>query len=118
MSRQLVPLRKINPDTHGIPFSPDMLNWVSFHREFNGAQKSGALVKCGGRVYVDPPKFLEWMATNQRISPPMKSTKVAKKATSPASRTPAPSKRRASPKPSRKPKPARARAEQVAAATA
>jgi hypothetical protein len=71
MPRQLIPLRKIDPDVHGIPFTPHMLDWISFHREYNGAAKAGALIKCGGRIYVDPPKFLEWMASNPRISPPV-----------------------------------------------
>lgn len=115
MARQLIPLRKIDPDTHGIPFSPDMLNWISFHREFNGASNAGALVKCGGRVYVDPNKFLEWMAIDPRISPPIKATKSPKKAPSPATGS---GKLRVTTKPTRKPKPARTQAEQVSAATA
>lgn len=78
MARQLIPLRKIDPSAHGIPFTPDMLDWVSFHREFNGAAKAGALIKCGGRVYVDPPKFLEWMSTIPRISPPVTRQKAKK----------------------------------------
>jgi hypothetical protein len=71
MARQLVPLRKIDPDKHGIPFSPSKLDWINFYREYNGAAAAGALLKCGGRIYVDPEKFLEWMATNPRISPPV-----------------------------------------------
>jgi hypothetical protein len=69
MARQLFPLRQ-GPQ-HGIPQTVAGLEWISFHREFNGAEKAGALVKCGGRVYVDPPKFLEWMAGGPRISPPV-----------------------------------------------
>jgi hypothetical protein len=79
MLRQLVALRKIVPEVHGIPYTPNMLDWINFHREYNGAAAAGALVKCGGRVYVDPMKFLEWMATNPRISPPMKTTKLTAK---------------------------------------
>ena len=69
MSRQLVPLSKAQE--HAIPVSRNGLEWISFHREFNGAAKAGAIVKFGGRIYIDPPKFREWMATGPRISPPV-----------------------------------------------
>jgi len=69
MTRQLIPLRKAAD--HGIPFTPAMLGWISFHRIFNGVEKSGGMVKCGGRLYIDPPKFLDWMASGPRISPPV-----------------------------------------------
>lgn len=77
MNRQLVPL-KDGPQT-GIPLTLAALEWISFHREFNGAEKAGALVKCGGRLYVDPPRFLEWMASSPRISPPVAKPPKTKK---------------------------------------
>jgi hypothetical protein len=74
MSRQLVPLPKA-PE-HNIPVSRHGLEWISFHRDFNGAAKAGAIVKFGGRIFIDPPRFLEWMATGPRISPPIKRVKA------------------------------------------
>lgn len=70
MSRQLFPLR--NGPEHGIPYTVSALGWISFHREFNGVERAGGLIKCGGRMYIDPPKFLDWMASQPRVSPPMK----------------------------------------------
>ncbi len=68
MSRCLVPIRKLaDPVT---PFSKAALNWIAFHREFNGAEKAGAIIKVGGRLYGDPVRFIEWMSTGPRISPP------------------------------------------------
>jgi len=114
MFRRLIPLRKIDPEAHGLPFSPNMLDWINFHREYNGAAAAGALVKCGGRVYVDPARFLEWMATNPRISPPMKSSKFTAKANAPVPVTPPTiDKRRAKPKPTRQQRSSRATTEQA-----
>ncbi len=69
MPRQFVPLA--DAPEHGIPGTPLGLGWVAFHRVYNGAEKFGAIVKFGGRLYVDPARFLEWMATQPRISPPI-----------------------------------------------
>jgi hypothetical protein len=69
MPRQFVPIASA-PD-HGIPCTAQSIQWTAFHREYNGAEKCGAIVKFGGRLYVDPPRFLEWMATGPRISPPV-----------------------------------------------
>lgn len=76
MSVQLVPLAKAaQPVT---PMSRSSLQWVAFWRDFNGVEKFGAIVKVGGRLYVDPQKFLAWMATGPTISPPgLKKPKVA-----------------------------------------
>jgi hypothetical protein len=74
MSRQLIPLPKASE--HNIPVSRHGLEWISFHREFNGAAKAGAIVKFGGRIFIDPPRFLEWMATEPRVSPPVKRVKA------------------------------------------
>ena len=68
MSRKLVPLAK-GPE-HGIPFTRPALGWIAFHREFNGATRAGAIIKVGGRLFVDPDRFIEWMATSPQISPP------------------------------------------------
>lgn len=77
MSRHLVPLAKL-PEV-GIPYSKAALSWIAFHREFNGCEKFGALVKVGGRLFADPQRFMDWMATGPQISPPglRKQTKAA-----------------------------------------
>lgn len=68
MSIQLVPLTKAaSPVT---PMTKGALQWTAYWREFNGAGKVGAIVKVGGRLYVNPEKFLTWMATGPTISPP------------------------------------------------
>jgi hypothetical protein len=68
MKRQFVPLARASE--HGIPQGQKALAWVANFRDYNGAEKAGAIVKFGGRLYVDPDKFLDWMATGPRISPP------------------------------------------------
>jgi hypothetical protein len=73
MSRQFVTIAQA-PE-HNIPGTAKSLHWVAFHREYNGAEKAGAIVKFGGRLYIDPTKFLEWMATGPRISPPVQRNK-------------------------------------------
>jgi hypothetical protein len=54
----------------GIPFTAKALEWLSFWRDDNGAASSGAIVKVGGRLFVDPAQFTKWMRTNPIISPP------------------------------------------------
>lgn len=80
MTRQLIPIAKAHE--HEVPCTATSLHWVAFHREYNGARAFGAIVKFGGRLYIDPPRFLEWMATGPRISPPAvrSKTKPTKKA--------------------------------------
>lgn len=68
MARQLVPIARAHE--HGIPQGPKAIGWVAYFRDYNGAEAAGAIVKFGSRLYVDPPKYLDWMATGPRISPP------------------------------------------------
>ncbi|PHS75567.1 MAG: DNA-binding protein [Rhodospirillaceae bacterium] len=42
------------------------LRWWIFHAETNGM--SAALIKVGGRVYIDPDQFNKWLE-GQRMSP-------------------------------------------------
>jgi hypothetical protein len=69
MSRQFFPLA--DAPKHGIPANKEQLHWIAFHRAYNGAETAGAIVKFGGRLYIDPEKYLAWMATQPRISPPV-----------------------------------------------
>lgn len=68
MSRKLIPLAAA--PAHGVPFTRPALNWIAFHRSFNGAARAGAIVKVGGRLFCDPERFLDWMASEPQISPP------------------------------------------------
>ncbi len=68
MQSKLVPIAKA-PDS-GVPLDAKTLNWISFWRRENGAEAAGAIVKAGGRVFVDPARFDEWMRSSPRFSPP------------------------------------------------
>jgi hypothetical protein len=61
----------------GFPLNTKQLQWLSFHREYNGAEAAGAIFKFGGRMYAAPEKFIPWMATQPRISPPVVRNKPA-----------------------------------------
>jgi hypothetical protein len=76
MSRQFLPLA--DAPHVGIPGSKDALHWIAFHRKYNGAEAAGAIFKFGGRLYVDSEKYLAWMATGPRISPPVVRNRLAK----------------------------------------
>ncbi len=75
MTQQLIVLR--NAPQHGIPLTLAALKWVAYWREYNGAKDAGAVVRVGGRMYINPEKFHEWMLTEPRISPPGVTTKKA-----------------------------------------
>jgi hypothetical protein len=68
-----------DPPEHGLPFNQSQLHWIAFYRDYNGAEKAGAIVKFGGRLYINPEAFLAWMATQPRISPPTARTRMHKK---------------------------------------
>lgn len=68
MSIQLVQLAKAAAPV--TPMTKAALQWVAYWREFNGVEKFGAIVKVGGRLYVNPERFAAWMATGPTISPP------------------------------------------------
>lgn len=53
-----------------VPQSKASLQWIAYWRDFNGVEKFGGIVRVGGRLYVNPEKFLAWMATGPTISPP------------------------------------------------
>jgi hypothetical protein len=68
MHPKIVPISKAT-DT-GIPLSASAMGWVAYWRADNGSAKAGAIFKVGGRLFVDVEKFLEWMKSEPRISPP------------------------------------------------
>lgn len=39
----------------------NQMRWWIFHRDSNGIESSGAVVKKGGRWYVNIPKLREWI---------------------------------------------------------
>lgn len=49
------------------PFSEPSLRWMIFQAKANGLQASGALVRVGRRVYLDPDKFDAWIDAQQSI---------------------------------------------------
>jgi hypothetical protein len=61
------PIFSINDaEKHGIPMTRKAINWVAYHREYNGAP----IFKVGGKCYTDRDAFIAWMRTNPRVSPP------------------------------------------------
>jgi hypothetical protein len=41
------------------------IRWLLFHREANGLERSGAVIRRGRRIYFDEARFLSWF-TSQR----------------------------------------------------
>jgi len=37
------------------------IRWHLFNRKLNGLSKSGAVIKNGRRVFLDVPKYIEWL---------------------------------------------------------
>jgi len=37
------------------------LRWQLFNRKLNGLSKSGAVIKNGRRIFLDLPKYIEWL---------------------------------------------------------
>jgi hypothetical protein len=46
------------------------IRWCIFNAATNGLDKSGALVRVGRRVLLDPALFMAWLRTNPPLSPP------------------------------------------------
>ena len=46
------------------------IRWCLFNAEYNGLAKSGAVLRVGRKVLIDPTQFMAWMRTNPRTSPP------------------------------------------------
>lgn len=44
--------------------------WAIFNEDNNGLAESGAVVRVGRRVLIDPEMFLAWMRTSPQLSPP------------------------------------------------
>ena len=44
--------------------------WAIFNEKYNGLAESGAIVRVGKRVLIDPVQFMDWMRTNPKLSPP------------------------------------------------
>lgn len=65
---RLVPIAKA--PGYGAPLDRKTLEWVSFWREVNGSEAAGAIIKAGGRIFVDLEKLDAWLRTSPRFSPP------------------------------------------------
>lgn len=46
------------------------VRWAIFNEDFNGLVKSGAILRVGRKVLIDPVLFMAWMRTNPKLSPP------------------------------------------------
>jgi hypothetical protein len=46
------------------------IRWSVFNAEYNGLAASGALVRAGRRVLIDPALYMAWMRSNPTLSPP------------------------------------------------
>ena len=45
--------------------TPGGIRWDIFNSESNGLSKSGALIRKGRRIYIDPEKYFEWLKSCQ-----------------------------------------------------
>jgi hypothetical protein len=46
-------------------FKPAGVRWLIFNEATNGLKASGAILRIGRRVYIDPAKFLVWVDSQQ-----------------------------------------------------
>ena len=46
-------------------FTPGGLRWLIFNAKANGLDASGALIRIGRRIYIDPEKFFSWVSSIQ-----------------------------------------------------
>ena len=46
------------------------IRWAIFNADDNGLTDSGALVRLGRRVLIDPALYMAWVRTSPRLSPP------------------------------------------------
>jgi hypothetical protein len=46
------------------------IRWAIFNESFNGLARSGAVLRVGRKVLIDPALYMAWMRTNPRLSPP------------------------------------------------
>jgi hypothetical protein len=51
-------------------FTEASTRWAIFNAESNGLAESGALLRMGRRVLIDPDLYLAWVRTGPRLSPP------------------------------------------------
>lgn len=51
-------------------FSESSTRWAIFNAATNGLAESGAIIRMGRRVLIDPALYLAWVRTSPRISPP------------------------------------------------
>ncbi|WP_295586568.1 hypothetical protein [uncultured Lamprocystis sp.] len=50
--------------------SQGSVRWSVFNAEYNGLAASGAVVRTGRRVLIDPVLYMAWMRSNPVLSPP------------------------------------------------
>jgi hypothetical protein len=46
------------------------IRWAIFNAHENGLADSGAIIRVGRKVLIDPDLYLNWLRTNPRLSPP------------------------------------------------
>ena len=46
------------------------IRWAIFNENSNGLADSGAVVRVGRRVLIDPALFMAWMRTSPQLGPP------------------------------------------------
>lgn len=49
--------------------SEGAIRWHLFHSKANGLEGSGALVRVGHRVLIDPARYVEWLRSGPTICP-------------------------------------------------
>ena len=42
------------------------IRWHLFNREQNGLKDHGAIIKIGRRIFIDLPKYLEWLKSSSK----------------------------------------------------
>lgn len=53
------------------------LRWQIFNESHNGLADSGAVVRVGRAVYIDPDRYFAWMRTNPRSAPRARAGAIA-----------------------------------------
>lgn len=50
-------------------FKPGGIRWQIFNSDQNGLANSGAIVRIGRKILIDPAKYFAWVDSQQRVTP-------------------------------------------------
>lgn len=58
-------LKSVSQFAEGSPFTEPSIRWMIYNAQTNGLADTGAVVRIGRRVYIDPAAFDRWIDSQQ-----------------------------------------------------